>query len=364
VTIRTCNYQGRTYAYLVNDAPVPVSLRVRVDAPGDCRIEELTGARPIPLPERDSQENLWTVELKAYDLLAVSLSAPDVRFSHPVVRTTQDVAGDLTLRIRELGVRAALLRSAPPTGVLRNPGFEFAAGADGQIPGWTVGKRPGATVELDSKTSHGGARSLRLASTGPSAGVASEPFAAPSTGRLTLRIWLRTADPARQPPLRLALEGPMEGGQYFRFAQLGAAPAKNPITAEWAEYRCYFDDLPLEGLGPLRIWLELSGPGEVWIDDAQLFSLYFTDNERVELSKLIALADVKLQNGQLSDCIYLLQGYWPRFLETNVPLTPGSLDGERLVGRNSRRGGDSQDTKSDRAGFLDRLRGAWPLWKR
>jgi len=193
--------------------------------------------------------------------------------------------------------------------------------------------------------------------------VASDPFAPPATGRLTLRVWLRVADPARQPPLRLALEGPMEGGQYFRFALLGAAPAK-PITAGWAEYLCNFDDLPLEGLGPLRIWLELSGPGEVWIDDVQLFNLYFTNNERVELSKLIALADVKLQNGQISDCIYLLQGYWPRFLEAHVPLNPGSLDGERLAGRGARRGGDSQDSKSDRSGLLDRLKGILPPWKR
>jgi len=364
VTIRTCNYQGRTYAYLVNDAPLAVSIRVRVDAPADCRMEELTGARPIPQRQRDGQQDFWTVDLKPYDLLAVSLSAPDVRFSQPVVRPAQDVEGDLTLRIRELGVRAALLRNAPPLGMLRNPGFEFAAADDGQISGWTICKQPGATIQLDSKTSHGGAQSLRLASNGPCARVVSEPFASPATGRLTLRIWLRVADPNRQPPLRLALEGPMEGGQYFRFAMLGAAPAK-PITAEWAEYLCNFDDLPLEGLGPLRIWLELSGPGEVWIDDAQLFNLYFTNNERVELSKLIALADVKLQNGQISDCIYLLQGYWPRFLEAHVPLNPGSLDGERLAGRGARRGGgDSQDSKPDRSGLLDRLKGILPPWKR
>jgi hypothetical protein len=363
VTIRSCNYQDRTYAYLVNDAPLAVTLRVRVDGPADCRMEELTGTRPITPPKRDDQGNFWTVDLQPYDLLAVSLTAPDVRFSQPVVHSEQDVEGDLTLRIRELGVRAAALRNASPLAVLRNPGFERGTNAEGQMPGWTVYKQPGVTVQLDSTNCHEGTHSLRLASTGPSARVASEPFPPPTTGRLTLSVWLRVADPARQPPLRLAVEGHREGGEYFRFALIGAGAPSGapsvPITAQWAEYLCNFDDLPLLGLGPLRIWFDLSGPGEVWIDDAQLFGLYFTKNERVELSKLIALADVKLQNGQISDCIYLLQGYWPRFLEVNVPFTPGSLAPERLVGRAARRSGDAQDSKADRSGLFDRMKGMW-----
>ena len=62
------------------------------------------------------------------------------------------------------------------------------------------------------------------------------------------------------------------------------------------------------------------GPGEVWVDDVQVFSLAFNSAEMVELSKMITLADVKLQNGQIGDCLHLLEGYWPRFLEENVPL--------------------------------------------
>ena len=66
------------------------------------------------------------------------------------------------------------------------------------------------------------------------------------------------------------------------------------------------------------------GPGEVWVDDVQVFCLAFSRAEMVELSKIITLADVKLQNGQIGDCLRLLEGYWPRFLEENVPLPPGA----------------------------------------
>jgi len=40
----------------------------------------------------------------------------------------------------------------------------------------------------------------------------------------------------------------------------------------------------------------------------------------VELFKLIAPADLKLRQGQVGDCLKLLESYWPRFLVANVPV--------------------------------------------
>ena len=65
---------------------------------------------------------------------------------------------------------------------------------------------------------------------------------------------------------------------------------------------------------------ELAGAGEILVDDVQVFDLPFTDPERVELLKLISLASVKLDSGQLADCARLLESYWPQFLVANVPL--------------------------------------------
>ena len=62
------------------------------------------------------------------------------------------------------------------------------------------------------------------------------------------------------------------------------------------------------------------GAGEVWVDDVQLFDMAFTENERRELAKLIMVAEYQLQNRQIGDCVRLLEGYWPRFLEDHVPL--------------------------------------------
>ena len=81
-----------------------------------------------------------------------------------------------------------------------------------------------------------------------------------------------------------------------------------------------FDDLPLDGLSQMRVRLDLMGAGEVWADDVQLFDLAFNESELRALYKLLTLADLNLQNGQVGDCMKLLNGYWPRFLMQNVPL--------------------------------------------
>ena len=54
----------------------------------------------------------------------------------------------------------------------------------------------------------------------------------------------------------------------------------------------------------------------------QLFDLAFNESELRALYKLLTLADLNLQNGQVGDCLKLLNGYWPRFLMQNVPLPP------------------------------------------
>jgi hypothetical protein len=141
-----------------------------------------------------------------------------------------------------------------------------------------------------------------------------------------MSVWLRVSDATRQPPLRLALEGKLDGRDYYPFAALGqpqpAAPAAVPIAGNWVQYIFQVDDLPLEGLSELHVRFDLMGKGEVWVSDVQLFDLHFQQVELLALYKLITLADATLQKGQIGDCLKLLGGYWPRFLDQHVPLAP------------------------------------------
>jgi hypothetical protein len=283
-----------------------------------------------------------------------------VQCSDPTVTWSAAVDTALSSRIRRLGARAAALRNSPPLDVVANPGFERPAASDGSIPDWAVTTRRGVSIQLDKTQKHGGQQSVRIASDGAVACLVSRPLAAPITGRLAISVWLRVADAARQPPLRLALDGKLDGRDYYRFGQVGLAPGPGqpvkPIPTTWEQYLFSVDDLPLAGLTQLRARFDLMGAGEVWVDDVQVFNLAFNRSEMVELSKIITLADVKLQQRQIGDCLHLLEGYWPRFLEENVPLPVGNGPSDTDIAKRH----SAEERQSDRSSLLNRMKDLLP----
>jgi hypothetical protein len=243
--------------------------------------------------------------------------------------------------------------------VVANPGFERPATANNPIPDWAAIGQGKVSIQLDRTEKHSGKQSVKLSSSGPVACLVSKPLAAPATGRLAVSVWLRVADSARQPPLRLALEGKLHGHDYYRFGPVGLSPVAgqrvDAIQATWAQYVFQVDDLPLEGLTSLRARFDMMGAGEVWIDDVQVSSLTFSGPEMFELSKLITLADVKLQRGQIGDCLHLLEGYWPRFLEENVALPAGAVS-ETAAAKPLA----EEEKPPERSGWLNRVKDLVP----
>jgi hypothetical protein len=362
VTVRYATHGGRTYLYAVNDAPFRTTAYIRLDAPNGCRLEELTGTRPLAPLKKEADGTYWTVELEPYDLLAVQWSEPGVQPGSLRVATAESVEATLKQRIGQLSDLAAELDKPPPLKVLANPDFERPAAGDERIPGWTATVHPAVTIQPDKAQAHSGSQSARMTSSGPVACLVSQPFAAPVTGRLSISVWLRVADAARQPPLRLALEGKFHGQPYYRYGEVGSAPAAQRIEVDWDHpYVLPFDDLPLEGLSQLRVRFDLMGAGEVWIDDLQLFDLAFNENERRQLAKLITAADIRLQDRQVGDCLRLLEGYWPRFLEGNVPLPqPTSPVAKRPDAAPQPADADAPQQPPPRTGWMDRVKNLLP----
>jgi len=323
VIVRRFSRGDRTYVYAVNDSPWPVSVTLTMDAPRGSDFQVL-GNRICPPPVPQDKLQAWTVALQPYDLAAAVVAAANVRIVDWQADVNRDVAADLRAGIDDLRRRANQLRDPRPLAVLGNSDFELGSQGD-LLPGWDCSRATGMGVRIVAGQGRNSKNALHLRSDSPVAWVRSNSFPAPATGRLSLWVWLRIDDPARQPPLQLAIEGRLDGQTYYRPARVGAGddrlgPPPPLLTTEWAPYLVRIDDLPTSGLTDLRVAIDLMGPGEVWIDDVQVFDLWFDKNERNELLKKIALANFYLGNGELAQCDLVLRGYWPEFLRRYVPI--------------------------------------------
>ncbi|HBO44603.1 MAG TPA: hypothetical protein DD670_11850 [Planctomycetaceae bacterium] len=327
VTIRHASHGGKTYVYAVNDSPASVTLNLQVFSSADCRVEPLVESRPVLGLTHSGGKTHWRVELGPYDLVAARFTDPKATFGSPEVTLPAGMRDALWTRIHDLGERRRVLLSPPAFSVLANSDFEQPAAGDGSIPGWIGSKTDPGRVELYRDPSRAnGSGVARLVGGGSTVAIMSAPFAPPTTGRLSLFVHLRVPDEKQQPSVELVVEGQWNGEPLSRVGVLGRRLDGYPTEAipqQWKQFYFPVENLPLDGLTNLQVGFRLIGSGEVWIDDIELRHLEFESEELLRLSRIISSADMKLQTNQWSDCIQLLEGYWPRFLAQNVPLPVG-----------------------------------------
>jgi hypothetical protein len=333
LVVRTLTRGNKTWFYLVNDSPWPLKVELEMECPEIFQLESYVADRPGKL-KRQASRSVWTVEMLPYDLVGGELSSGKVKLVTWRATLAEPVEMALRDRIREVKIRATALREPQPREVLTNPSFEQPL-QDGRIPGWTHAAGPGIAVSVDETQGHKSAASLHLVSTAmqnaagknaaPVIWVRSNSFAAPKTGRLSVLAWVRVEDPRKQPKLRLAVEGKLDGKSFYRRANIGASedgqPVR-PIQKEWSPYRFPLTDLPPGGLTDIQIGFDLMGEGDVYIDQVSVYDLWFADNERDELLKNIATAEIQLSGGQAADCDRFLNSYWSHFLQHHVSLAP------------------------------------------
>ena len=318
LTVRVAAANKRTWLYAVNDSPWQVKVRIYLDSSVE-KLSRLGLNQDEVILDATSEGRVWQLEIEPYGLTAATINAVGVKVRRVEVELPPDCHKPLTAKLEELAARAASLRDAPRPLVLTNRDFETPG--SGELPAaWTASRQPGTLAAVDTQQKYQGERSLKLSSIGPILSVVSDPLEPPQTGRFAISVWLRVEDEQRQPPLRLAIEGVLEGGQYYRHAPVGVGQRVPKIHPRWTQFVFQVHDLPTQGLSELRVRFDLMGPGEVWVDEVQCFDLLFRRDELVELSKLITLASVKLQNNEVADCLRLLEGYWPRFLAMHVPI--------------------------------------------
>jgi hypothetical protein len=336
VVVRTLQHGGKTTFYAVNAAPWPVELALDFSSPETVRVQPFAADRPAEI-EQQGPHATWTTSLEPFGLIGGEIASQRVTLTGYRVTPPAEAAARLQDQIRAVRMRVNSLRSPAASELLENPSFEREAKQDA-VPGWVNARGEGIQVEVRRGAGHRTPSALRVRSAAsperpaPVVWVRSAPFAAPISGRLSLLAWVRVNDVARQPTLRLAVEGKLDGRVKYWKANVGASedgqPVK-PLTTEWSAYRFPVIDLPQAGLTDLRVGFDLMGEGEVWIDEVQVFDLWFEDNERADLLKSVATADLQAGSGNLADAQEYLNGYWPSFLRRHIhlPDSPSTTPG-------------------------------------
>lgn len=339
VSVRTHAEETGTVCVLVNQAPWPVETAVTLNFPH--------GGRMTPLPAQPAStvgelyspgQHVWSVTLQPFDAVAVRCDVPQVTVVGLRTRVDPSATSHLATQIQDL--RSRNLNDHRTYPVLKNPSFE-PADMTTVVDGWSVrSSSPAGSASIDTSAPHAGRGSLRMQSGGGSVTVAGTPFANPGTGQLALTTYIRVRGVEPTTELRIVFQSDRHGYRQYTTVngrQLTAA------TAEMAWRNLVFgvDDLPLDSRGQIQVRFELSGPGDLWIDDIGLHDLLFphdnfyaeSSQQKLALVRRISAAEIALSEDRLFDCWRSVDDYWMQFVRQHLPLVeaPAEVAGSELA---------------------------------
>lgn len=331
ITVRAYAQPHQTTYAIVNECPWTVDAEVMVDVPSETMMLPLRGASADPaggLTARmfEPGRQVLSLRLAPYDVQAVRWAGAGVNVAELHAAVSEAGQQELQALLGELDRRN--LTAPQLYSKLANPGFE-PVGAGDALPGWQlVGPNSGATAELDATTPHDGRTCLYVGNRVGPATVHSDPLPTPPTGQLAMTLYVRGENLGPNTQLRLVFESDQPHNNYRRYATVSGDPrAAQHLDSQWRYYAFGVNDLPLDSQGRMQVKFELTGPGEIWVDEVQLFDLLFplsfyenSEREKLELVKLKLAAESAYGNGRVADCVRLLESYWLRFMLAYTPL--------------------------------------------
>jgi hypothetical protein len=330
ITVRCFTEANDTICLLTNQCPWHVDATIGLSLPAKSLMQPLmTDPTDDSIVARtfDAGPQNWSLALAPYDVQAVRFTGNDVKVSS--VHATISPAGRQELQSRLTDLRNRDLTAPHMYTGLSNPGFE-PLGGGGPTPGWQlVGNSTQNAAALDATRPKEGKTCLYVQNRAENnvAVVQSEPFATPATGQLAMAVFIRGENLSPNAELRMVFETDRTGQVYRRFAKVSGSPTDpKHLTKDWQYPAFGVNDLPLDSHGQMRIKFELTGAGEVWIDQVQLFDVLFPlsfyehrEPERLVLEQLRRSVEGAQESNQVADCVQLLDGYWSRFLLTYTP---------------------------------------------
>jgi hypothetical protein len=322
--VRQLQQGQRTWFYLVNPTPWPIDAslslnRELLDAPGEREIIIDSLSHKLPRPQFDHAAQRIQAQLPAFSFLVCRSNQPIV-LSDFSCQLPENGGDRLRKQVHLLQTKLTAAVAAEPINLLNNSSFELEGGSPQGVDGWTLGLNDRATFRRVNADAAEGEQFLEIQNHSEDpVWIRSHPIRVPSTGRLTVSVWLRTSQPQWQPALRIAIDGTYADTQYYRYGSVGALPANSKasqLSENWQRFVVHFDDLPVEGMGDLRVGLDLMGAGEVQVDRVELYDRWFDDRDAKAISQRLASCGPLLSNPLTFESgRQLLSSYWLRFLD-------------------------------------------------
>jgi hypothetical protein len=312
---------------VVNASPWQAQADITLELPQAATMVTLegdpTGATPATPPRSlAAGRQAWTLPLEPYAIHAVRIDSEAVKIAEVHAKLGETALAELKAQLDNLENRDLTAPRVYPR--LNNASFEPVGGA-GPLAGWQLASTT-ASIELDATHPQDGQTCLYFRNDAGPAVLHSDPFPMPQTGQLALTVHLR--DQRLQPAtdLRIVIESADQSHVYRRAATVAAA--SDPLKpGQWQYKAILINDLPLESRGEMRLRLELTGPGEIWIDSMKLYDLLFPLKfykfeaaENLQFVQLRHAAKSAYDEGRVADCVRQLERYWPRFLTEYTPL--------------------------------------------
>jgi hypothetical protein len=374
VIVRTYREAGQTTILVMNTSPWTTKAKVSLQLTRDVLLEPLGMTSESASDGRGKPISLaaglapWEFTLQPYDVRAVRVPIADAKAMNVQAEVSKAGRAELQWHIADLSNRDL---SAPRTYTqLVNPSFEpLGVG----IAGWRLTSDPAKTVvSLDATVKQDGKASLYLRSDGAVAVVKSDPFPVPATGQLMMTVYTRAKFGA-DTTLTLYVETEGDGTNHEIKRTANAALLKPPANEEWRQVAFDVPELPLQSQSKMRIRFELSGQGEVWLDNVKLFDLLFplkyyknSQSELLQLFKVTHAAQTAYQNQQIRECLQIRDGYWMQFIGAyTVPLTPKLAAAPAPAGQAAPPPGAGQPKPNEQPapGISDRIKRMVPIWR-
>ncbi len=165
----------------------------------------------------------------------------------------------------------------------------------------------------------------------------------PATGQIAVTGYVKVVDLADDARLRLVVEEIDGPGQPPHVTLSAQTLLEHRRAKEWNVYQFGVEDLILDSTATMRIRVELTGRGEVWVDNLQVHDLVYplriypeSDQQVLALVQHVKGPRRALEARQYRDCEMLLDSYWSQFLieylpEIKVPspeaVAPANIDG-------------------------------------